>query len=185
MNVRLVLVLFSLLFLGSSVYGQSPCAECLKAAEQELKKCLDNAISTDDKISCDESRQAGMKTCVNGECTIERGERDKRDDRTAQQTLNRLGLTPYTPTKIEWLALDVRSRLPQFESADKSFVLSVSQEDPETLLIFVEYLPTVNREMMNSAIDSTRKVILITAKIYGWDKWVKIREQVEMYPSKK
>jgi hypothetical protein len=126
-----------------------------------------------------------MKTCLNGECTIERREADKHDNRNEQQTLNQPGLTRYTPTTIEWLALDVRSRLPQFESAHNSFVLSVLQGDHETLLIFVEYLPTVNREMMNRAIDSTRKLILITATNYGWDKWVKIREQVEMSASKK
>ncbi len=106
MNVRLVFALFPLLFLGSPVYAQSPCSECLKAAEEELKKCLDNAISADDKISCDESRQAHAKVCVNGECKIER-ERVERDNRNEQQTPNRPGLTPYTPTEIEWLALAV------------------------------------------------------------------------------
>ena len=38
---------------------------------------------------------------------------------------------------------------------------------------------------MNSTIDDAREVILITAKSYGWDNWVKIRERVEMYPSLK
>ena len=127
MNVRLVFALFPLLFLGAPVYAQSPCSECLKAAEKELKKCLDNAISADDKISCEESRQAGMKACVNGECTIERDEREKRDNRNEQQTPNRPGLTPYTPTKIEWLALAVNSQLRQDASADSPFSLSVVQ----------------------------------------------------------
>jgi hypothetical protein len=94
------------------------------------------------------------------------------------------GLTPYTPTKIEWLALDVRSQLQQDASADSPFFLSVVHVDHETLLIKVRYLPTVNRETMNSAIDSARKVIIATARSYGWDNWVKIREQVELSPSK-
>jgi hypothetical protein len=185
MNVRLALALLPLLFLSSPVYAQSPCSECLKAAEKDLKKCLDNAISADDKISCEESRQAGMKVCVRGECTIERDQQATHDTRNEQETPNRPGLTPYTPTKIEWLALDVRSQLQQDASADSAFFLSVVHVDHETLLISVRYLPTVNREMMNSAIDSARKVIMNTAKSYGWDNWVKIREQVEMSPSKK
>jgi hypothetical protein len=37
MNVRLLFALFPLLFLGSPVYAQSPCSECLKAAEIDLK----------------------------------------------------------------------------------------------------------------------------------------------------
>jgi hypothetical protein len=45
MNVRLVFALFPLLFIGSAIYAQSPCEECLTAAEAELKQCLDNAFS--------------------------------------------------------------------------------------------------------------------------------------------
>jgi hypothetical protein len=184
MNVRLVFALFPLLFLGSPVYAQSPCAECLTAAEGELKKCRDNAISAGDKISCDERRHSGIKACVNGECKIERDELEKHDTRNGQQTSDRPGLTPYTPTKIEWLALAVNSQLQQDSNADRPFYLSVVQSDHETLLIFVRCSPTVNREIMNSAIDTARKVIMITAKGYGWDKWVKILERVEMYPIK-
>jgi len=185
MKGRLVFALFTLLFLGSPIYAQSPCSECLTAAEKELKKCLDNAISADDKISCEESREAGMKACVKGNCTIERDERATRDHRSEHETTNRPGLTPYSPTRIEWLALDVRSQLQQDASADSPFFLSVVHVDHETLLIVVRYLPTVNREMMNSAIDSARKVIITRARSYGWDHWVKIREQVELSSSKK
>jgi hypothetical protein len=126
-----------------------------------------------------------MKACVKGECTIERDARATRDDRNEHETPNRPGLTPHTPTKIEWLAIDVRSRLQQDASADRSFFLSVVHVDHETLLISVRYLPTVNREMMNSAIKSTRKLIMTTGKSYGWENWVKIREKVEMSASKK
>lgn len=183
-NVRLVFALFPLLFLGSPVYAQSPCSECLKAAQEELNKCLDNAISADDKISCDESQQAHSKACVNGECKIERIERVERDNRNEPQTPSRPGLTPYTPTRIEWLALAVNSQLRQDASADFPFSLSVVQSDHETLLIFVRYHTTVNREIMNRTIDTAREVITSTAKSYGWDNWVKIRERVELYPSK-
>jgi hypothetical protein len=185
MNVRLALALLPLLFLGSPVHAQSPCSECLKAAEKDLKKCLDNAISADDKISCEENRQAGMKVCVRGDCTIERDQQATRDTRNEQETPNRPGLTPYMPTKIEWLALDVRSQLQQNVSADSLFFLSVVHVDHETLLIVVRYPPTVNREMMRSAVDSARRIIMTTAKSHGWESWVKIREQVEMSPSKK
>ena len=103
----------------------------------------------------------------------------------AQQTPDRPGLRPYTPTQVEWLALAVNSQLRHDPSADSPYSLAVVQSDHETLLIFVRYHPTVNREIMNSSIDTAREVIMITAKSYGWDKWVKIRERVEMYPSKK
>jgi hypothetical protein len=181
MHVRLVFALFPLLFLGSPVHAQSPCSDCLTAAEEELKQCLDNAFSADDKGSCDESRRAHVKACSIRECKIER---DAGENRNEQQTLNRPGLTPYTPTEIEWLALTMRAGLRQDASADHPYSLDIIPVDHETLLIVVRYQPTVNRESMNRTIDTAREAIRSTARSYGWDKWVKIRESVEMSPSK-
>jgi hypothetical protein len=182
MNVRPVFALFPLLFLGSPVYAQSSCSECLTAAEEELKRCLDNAFSADDKISCGERHHMHEKACSNVECKIER---DEGDNSNEQQTPNRPGLTPYTPTEIEWLTLTMRASLRQDASADHPYSLDIIRVDHETLLIVVRYHPTVNREIMNRTIDSAREAIRSTAESYGWDKWVKIRESVEMYPSQK
>jgi hypothetical protein len=179
MNVRLVFALFPLLFLGSSVYAQSPCSDCLMSAEEELKVCLDNAISANDKVSCEENRQAHAKVCSTRVCKIERDEGDSRNE---QQTPNRPGLTPYTPTQIEWLALIMRAGLRQDASTDHPYSLDIIRVDHETLLIVVRYHPTVNREIINRTIDTAREAINGTAKSYGWDKWVKIRESVEMNP---
>ena len=52
--------------------AQSLCLQCLKAAQEELKKCLEGAISQEDKKSCAEKQEARAKTCENGECKIER-----------------------------------------------------------------------------------------------------------------
>jgi len=182
MNVRLVFALFPLLFLGSPVYAQSPCSDCLKSAEVELKKCLDNAFSANDKGSCEENRQAHAKVCSTNVCKIER---DAGENRNERQTPNRPGLTPYTPTEIEWLALTMRASLRQDASTDRPYSLDIIRVDHETLLIVVRYHPTVNREILSRTIDSAREAIRSTAKSYGWDKWVKIRESVEMYPSPK
>ena len=72
MNVKLAFALFLPLFLGVPAYAQSPCVECLKAAQEQLKQCLDNAISQENKNSCGERQQAEAKVCENGECEIER-----------------------------------------------------------------------------------------------------------------
>jgi hypothetical protein len=52
--------------------AQSLCSQCLKAAQDESKKCLDGAISQEDKKSCLERQETKTKTCSNGECKIER-----------------------------------------------------------------------------------------------------------------
>ena len=74
MNVKLAFALFLLLFLGFPVYAQSMCVDCLKAAQEELKKCLENAISQEDKKSCAEKQEARAKVCDNGACETERGQ---------------------------------------------------------------------------------------------------------------
>jgi hypothetical protein len=111
-------------------------------------------------------------------------ERDAGENRNEQQTPNRSGLTPYTPTEIEWLALIMRAGLRQDASTDHPYSLDIIRVDHETLLIVVRYQPTVNREIMSRTIDTAREAIRSTAKSYGWDKWVKIRESVEMNPPK-
>ena len=75
MKFKLVFALFPLLFLGTPIYAQidqSLCMKCLKAAQDELKKCLEEAISHEDKTSCAEKKEGGTKACEEGECQIER-----------------------------------------------------------------------------------------------------------------
>lgn len=54
--------------------AQSLCVQCLQAAQEELKKCLEGAISQEDKKSCAEKQDARAKACESGECTIARGQ---------------------------------------------------------------------------------------------------------------
>lgn len=60
MKFKLVFALFQLVLLGTPIYAQidqSLCVQCLKAANEELKKCLDEAISHEDKTSCAERKE--------------------------------------------------------------------------------------------------------------------------------
>jgi len=74
LKFKLAIALFTIL-LGTPVYAQinqSLCVQCLATAKEELKKCLDEAISHEDKNSCQEKQTARTMTCENGECKIER-----------------------------------------------------------------------------------------------------------------
>jgi len=66
---------FSLLMLWTPIYAQiidqSLCVQCLTTAKAELKKCLEAAISQEDKKSCEEKQETQAKTCEN-ECKIEK-----------------------------------------------------------------------------------------------------------------
>ena len=88
MKVIFAVVLFPLLFAGAVAYAQSPCEECLKVSQEELKRCLDNAISQEDKKSCAEKRQAHAKVCESGECKIERAQGEKQGEVSAEGKQN-------------------------------------------------------------------------------------------------
>jgi hypothetical protein len=80
----LALLLTPLLYTGSSVYAQSPCLECLKAADQEFKACIENAISVEDKNSCEDKQEEQAKRCENSECKVERENRETSSDVPSQ-----------------------------------------------------------------------------------------------------
>jgi hypothetical protein len=69
---------------SSPVSAQSSCAECIKAADEELKHCLDTAISVDDKNTCEDNREEGMKACEDRECTAQREAKESRTDSLEQ-----------------------------------------------------------------------------------------------------
>ena len=74
MKVKLAFALFLLIFIGTPIFAESLCLQCLNAAREELKKCLEGAISREDKISCEEKQETRAKACENGECKIERAQ---------------------------------------------------------------------------------------------------------------
>jgi hypothetical protein len=74
MKFKVVLSLFTLL-IGTPVHAQidqSLCEKCLATAKEELRKCLIEAISQEDKQDCQEKQETRAKTCEDGECKIER-----------------------------------------------------------------------------------------------------------------
>jgi hypothetical protein len=85
MHITLAFALFSILLLGAPVYAQNPCVDCLKAAQEQLKQCLGNAISQEDKKSCAERQQDKSKTCESGECEMERAKSHNKTDALTQK----------------------------------------------------------------------------------------------------
>jgi len=98
----------------------------------------------------------------------------------AQQSQSLPGLQSYIPNRIEWLGLVLNSQLRQDATLESPFSLNVINTDHETILIFVRYQANVDRRIMNMAVEAAREVTQITAKSYGWNRWVKIKERIEL-----
>ena len=61
MSIKFMFALFPLILLGTPIYAQidySPCLQYLETAKKELNECLEEAISHEDKISCEEKKEA-------------------------------------------------------------------------------------------------------------------------------
>jgi hypothetical protein len=91
------------------------------------------------------------------------------------------GAEPYTPTRIDWLDTTLQAALRQDPTADNDFSLAIAYTDSETLVIFVRYAPDVERSRMNKSIEAAHKVIDITVKSYGWQDWIRVKEDVQPY----
>ncbi len=91
------------------------------------------------------------------------------------------GWKPYTPTRLEWLAVDLNATRGVRLTLEEGFAVRFDPiEKEDCILISVLHFPTVNRKAMNTEIEWSRKIILTTAKRYGWDKWLKIKEDIQM-----
>ena len=85
MHITIVFGLCTILLLGAPAYAQNPCVDCLKAVQEQLKQCLGEAMSHEDKNSCAERQQAKAEVRDNGECVIERTTSQNQTDVLSQK----------------------------------------------------------------------------------------------------
>lgn len=87
------------------------------------------------------------------------------------------GMVPYTPTRLEWLALDLEASYHEDFSRDNNYSLHYLPKPPNTVLIFVHYKAEVSTETVNHAIDAAKEVVNEDASSHGWRSWVKVEVQ--------
>jgi hypothetical protein len=92
------------------------------------------------------------------------------------------GSQPFTPTRIDWLTTTLQANLRKDITGQKPYSLDIVPTDSETIVISVRYVPGVDGSVMKNDIDTARKQIQVTVKRYGWDDWVRIKEDVQSVP---
>lgn len=91
------------------------------------------------------------------------------------------GFKPYTPSRLEWFAVEMNAGGRVELSEASGYLLDfVPIEKEDAILIYVRYLPTVNREVMNMAIESAREIIAMNAKSRHWNSWLRVKEDIKM-----
>jgi hypothetical protein len=75
MYIRMVLAMFSIALVSSFAHAQHDhilCTQCVMKAKAELNRCLEAAISREDKESCTEKNESQTQSCSDGVCKIEK-----------------------------------------------------------------------------------------------------------------
>ena len=86
------------------------------------------------------------------------------------------GMMPYTPTRIEWLALDLEASYHQDFNHDTDCSLHYISKPPNTVLIFVHYTSQTSPETVDNAIAAAKQVVKADAASHNWS-WVRIEVQ--------
>ena len=75
MKRYVVFAMLSLMFLAAPLYAaeESPCDKCRNEANKELMKCIEGAISQEDKKFCTDRAEEKVKSCKQSECKISPG----------------------------------------------------------------------------------------------------------------
>ena len=86
------------------------------------------------------------------------------------------GLMPYTPTRIEWLALDLEASYHQDFGHDSGVSLHYLAKPPNTVLVFIHYTSEASAEAVDNAIETAKQLVKQDGASHNWS-WVKIEVQ--------
>lgn len=90
------------------------------------------------------------------------------------------GAKPYTPSRLEWLAVKLNAELGRQFSQGGFQMLFVPAETENTILIIVNYFKgTVPEGQIETEVKHAKKVIQLTAKARKWDSWLEVKEIVK------
>jgi hypothetical protein len=96
------------------------------------------------------------------------------------------GSKPYTPTRLEWLAVELNAQMRRDMTAESEYSIAfVPLDKDDAILIYVTYsvdrVPE-SRQRMNLAVETAKEVISIHTR--GWSSWLKVKEQIELVHTK-
>jgi hypothetical protein len=94
------------------------------------------------------------------------------------------GMIAYTPTRVEWLALQLEAdyRDENFENVGQ-YSIGFAPKFPNTIMILVNYTGAASAANVDTAIDVARILVKKEASNYGWSDWVKVEVQRKVLPT--
>jgi hypothetical protein len=93
----------------------------------------------------------------------------------------------YTPTRLEWLVLNVETKIPMLLSQLRRLKDLKTVDDirvffrvkePDTVVVVTRYVKEVPKDVVKLLDEEIERQTLEIAKHYGWDSWVKIERDM-------
>jgi hypothetical protein len=85
------------------------------------------------------------------------------------------GMLPYTPTRVEWLALNLQANYKTDWSPDSDYSVNFIPDFPDTIAIAVGYTDKASAALVDQAVEGAKALVGKEANNFGWSKWVKIK----------
>jgi hypothetical protein len=107
----------------------------------------------------------------------------------AMQTKTSPGMLPYSPTRLEWLELDLQAcfRTEDNINPEASYAVNYYAKEPDTIVVLVQYSDHTSAKIVETAVEHAKRVAEKEVAGFGWSSWAKVEVQrVETdVPSKK
>lgn len=107
----------------------------------------------------------------------------KKDKKTANENISG-GAEVYTPTRIEWLCVELNSLgFFQWRTEDVGLhtMFVPKQGDSDTVLVKFIFTDNVDTDFQNDIINMAKDAIKHYACNRGWDTWLKMEVKIEMH----
>ena len=89
------------------------------------------------------------------------------------------GLQSYTPTRLEWLELELQasSREEDFTNPGYSYSVDYLAKPPDTIVVLAQYSKGTSAGLVDRAIEHCKRMVEKRASSHGWSEWVKVEVQ--------
>jgi Domain of unknown function (DUF4190) len=95
------------------------------------------------------------------------------------------GAKPYSPSRLEWLAVQLNaSHRVRLNDEDKYELYFIPLDPLNTIQVIVGYRSDMSyqeRQLMDREIAAAKKTLNNEIAIHGWDSWVIVKEEREIY----
>jgi len=97
------------------------------------------------------------------------------------------GMLPYSPTRLEWLELELQANYREEDDTDPDtyHTLDFTTTAPDTVVVLVQYSNRTSAIIVDRMVEHGKRLAKKEVASYGWSSWVKIEVRRELIEAPK